>query len=311
MATRWLSIACDWNIIFKMKFFYLLWLLHIYVSDGLRISCGTRGAGTNIVFPDTDLRELRCVCSDPNSGDILEKYWLIIINCSINCFAVQPEPSEQRDSVLCSTLSSLPSPPAAARSPTVSATSSSATVATRTSTWSSTSKISALALLGWQTSALRTSTSWVWSWGEGKTVFQLKTPFSRHILGAWLSPRQTWSLPTSWIRRSGGACLTSPARSRCSSGRRGASRAPSLLTGQTSSPLSASWTSRTWPTSRWPPPTSGRWSLWRSEGADCPASATTRWTRISTGETWSAARRNSSTGAPGEDRTHYFTCRER
>ena len=91
MATRWLSIACDWNIIFKMKFFYLLWLLHIYVSDGLRISCGTRGAGTNIVFPDTDLRELRCVCSDPNSGDILEKYWLILIPNDINLI-ISPNP---------------------------------------------------------------------------------------------------------------------------------------------------------------------------------------------------------------------------
>ena len=73
MATRWL-IACDPNIILKMKLSYFLCLLNIYLSDGLRISCGTRGAGTNIIFPDTDLRELRCVCSDPNSGDIQGKY---------------------------------------------------------------------------------------------------------------------------------------------------------------------------------------------------------------------------------------------
>jgi len=51
-----------------MKFLYLLCLLNICVAGGLRISCGTRGAGTNIVFPDTDLRELRCVCNDPNSA---------------------------------------------------------------------------------------------------------------------------------------------------------------------------------------------------------------------------------------------------
>ena len=70
MATRWLR-GCDPNIILKMKSLYLLCLLNISASDGLRISCGTRGAGTNIVFPDTDLRELRCVCSDPNSGDSL------------------------------------------------------------------------------------------------------------------------------------------------------------------------------------------------------------------------------------------------
>ena len=34
--------------------------------SGLRISCGTRGAAIDIIFPDTDLRELNCVCDGDN-----------------------------------------------------------------------------------------------------------------------------------------------------------------------------------------------------------------------------------------------------
>ena len=36
--------------------------------SGLRISCGTRGAAIDIIFPDTDLRELNCVCDGDNGG---------------------------------------------------------------------------------------------------------------------------------------------------------------------------------------------------------------------------------------------------
>ena len=41
----------------------ILLLSSVNVS-GLKISCGTRGASLDFVFPDTDLRELKCVCSD-------------------------------------------------------------------------------------------------------------------------------------------------------------------------------------------------------------------------------------------------------
>ena len=54
-----------------MKTFQLLILCLVTISpsiSGLKISCGTRGAGVNnIVFPDTDLRELNCAC-DTDGG---------------------------------------------------------------------------------------------------------------------------------------------------------------------------------------------------------------------------------------------------
>lgn len=49
----------------------ILVLLMLAVSHvrGLRLSCGTRGASIDFVFPDrnTDYRELNCVCAD-NEG---------------------------------------------------------------------------------------------------------------------------------------------------------------------------------------------------------------------------------------------------
>merc|ERR1711936_390756 len=80
-----------------MKLSYLLCLLNIYLSDGLRISCGTRGAGTNIIFPDTDLRELRCVCSDPNSaGTFGTERFSAVFNPYLASFASSSRPVSQK-----------------------------------------------------------------------------------------------------------------------------------------------------------------------------------------------------------------------
>ena len=80
-----------------MKLSHLLSLLNLCLVESLRISCGTRGAGPSIIFPDTDLRELRCVCSDPDSaGTFGTLLFSSLFNPYLASFASTSRPVSQK-----------------------------------------------------------------------------------------------------------------------------------------------------------------------------------------------------------------------
>jgi len=62
----------------------------------LEISCGTRGAAIDFVFPDADLRELNCVCKDDYVGTFGYEKLSEIFNPYIRAFAISNKPRDQR-----------------------------------------------------------------------------------------------------------------------------------------------------------------------------------------------------------------------
>jgi len=65
--------------------------------SSLKISCGTRGASVNnIVFPDTDLRELNCACDNDGVGTFGFEKFSEIFNPYINAFVVGNRPVSQQ-----------------------------------------------------------------------------------------------------------------------------------------------------------------------------------------------------------------------
>jgi len=85
-----------------MKTFSYLLLFFVLVNicpsiSSLKISCGTRGASVNnIVFPDTDLRELNCACDNDGVGTFGFEKFSEIFNPYINAFVVGNRPVSQQ-----------------------------------------------------------------------------------------------------------------------------------------------------------------------------------------------------------------------
>jgi len=82
-------------------FSYLLSFLVLVIIcpsiSSLKISCGTRGASVNnIVFPDTDLRELNCACDNDGVGTFGFEKFSEIFNPYINAFVVGNRPVSQQ-----------------------------------------------------------------------------------------------------------------------------------------------------------------------------------------------------------------------